>query len=189
MIVIFGKPYLKLLFTTGTATEKKHRFQPDIIKRYIKVVNTMIAVKDIGDLSRINSLRYEKLAADRIIKPLQIRLDMIDISGVDPTMIANNTSPAQATHPGEIILDEIEHLGISQKDFAERIGVSRSLVSQVLAGKRAVSTEFALLAEAAIDLPADLLLRMQARYDRWKVEKEPAFMDRLSKIRKFAAVL
>ena len=114
---------------------------------------------------------------------------MIEISGVDPSMIANNTSPAEATHPGEIILDEIEHLGISQKDFAERIGVSRSLVSQVLSGKRAVSTEFALLTEAAIDLPADLLLRMQARYDRWKVEKEPAFMDRLSKIRKFAAVL
>lgn len=65
MIVIFGKPYLKLLFTTGTATEKKHRFQPDIIKRYIKVVNTMIAVKDIGDLSRINSLRYEKLTGDK----------------------------------------------------------------------------------------------------------------------------
>ena len=65
MIVIFGKPYLKLLYTTGASTEKKHRFQPDITKRYIKVVNTMIAVKDIGDLSRINSLRYEKLSGDK----------------------------------------------------------------------------------------------------------------------------
>lgn len=65
MIVIFGKPYLKLLYTTGTATEKKHRFQPDIIKRYIKAVNTMIAVKDTGDLPRINSLRYEKLSGDK----------------------------------------------------------------------------------------------------------------------------
>lgn len=114
---------------------------------------------------------------------------MIDVPGVDSTMIANNSSPAQTTHPGEIILDEITHLGISQKEFAERIGTSRSLVSQVLTGKRAVSTEFALLTEAAIDIPADLLLRMQARYDRWKVEKEPAFMERLKKIQKFAAVL
>ena len=65
MIVIFGKPYLKLLYTTGKATEKKYRFQPDITKRYIKAVNTMIAVKDIGDLSRINSLRYEKLTGDK----------------------------------------------------------------------------------------------------------------------------
>lgn len=65
MIVIFGKPYLKLLYTTGETTEKKHRFQPDITKRYIKVVNTMIAAKDTGDLTRINSLRYEKLSGDK----------------------------------------------------------------------------------------------------------------------------
>lgn len=114
---------------------------------------------------------------------------MIEIPGFDPMMIANNLTPNHATHPGEIIFDEIEYLHISQKDFAERIGVSRTLVNLVLKGKRPVTTEFALLTEAAIDLPADMLLRMQARYDRWKVERQPEFMEKLKSIKRFAAVL
>lgn len=40
-------------------------------------------------------------------------------------------------------MDEIEYLQIRQKDFAERIGVSASLVNQILKGKRPVNTEFA----------------------------------------------
>ena len=114
---------------------------------------------------------------------------MVEIEGYDPQMILSNLKPDRMTHPGEIILDEIEYLKISQKAFAERIGVSRSLVNQVLKGKRAVTTDFDLLTEAAIDLPADMLLRMQERYDRWKVEQEPSFMERLKKVRKFAAAL
>ena len=114
---------------------------------------------------------------------------MTSTHSIDSTMIANNVTPVQATHPGEVILDELEHLKITQKEFAECIGVSCSLVNQIVKGKRAVTTEFALLTEAAINIPADMLLRMQARYDRWKVEKEPAFMERIKKIRKVAAAL
>jgi hypothetical protein len=46
-----------------------------------------------------------------------------------------------------------------------------------------------MLTEAAVSIPADLLLRMQARYDRWKTEHKPGFMDRLKSIKKFEAVL
>lgn len=49
--------------------------------------------------------------------------------------------------------------------------------------------EFALLTEAATGIPADLLLRMQTRYDRIKAENKPDFMEKLKKIRKFAAAL
>ena len=73
-------------------------------------------------------------------------------------MILNNLKPNYVTHPGEIIMDEIEYLQILQKDFAERIGVSASLVNQILKGKRPVNTEFAMLTEAAIGIPADLPL-------------------------------
>ena len=34
MEIIFAKQYLKDLHITGKTTEKKYRFQPDIIKRY-----------------------------------------------------------------------------------------------------------------------------------------------------------
>lgn len=89
---------------------------------------------------------------------------MVEIEGVDPQMILSNLKPKYVTHPGQIIMDEIEYMQISQK-------------------------EFALLTEAATGIPADLLLRMQTRYDRIKAENNPDFMEKLKKIRKFAAAL
>jgi addiction module HigA family antidote len=114
---------------------------------------------------------------------------MVEIEGVDPMMIASNLKPKYVTHPGEVIMDEIEYMQITQKEFAERIGVSCSQVNQILKGKRPVNTEFALLTEAATGIPADLLLRMQTRYDRIKAENKADFMEKLKKIKKFAAAL
>ena len=37
---------------------------------------------------------------------------MIKIEGVDPKMIANNLTPSEPIHPGEILKDEIEYRGI-----------------------------------------------------------------------------
>ena len=114
---------------------------------------------------------------------------MVEIEGVDPQMILNNLKPKYVTHPGEVIMDEIEYMQITQKEFAERIGVSCSQVNQILKGKRPVNTEFALLTEAATGIPADLLLRMQTRYDRITAENKADFMEKLKKIKKFAAAL
>ncbi len=114
---------------------------------------------------------------------------MIEIEGVDPQMILSNLKPKHMTHPGEIILDELEYMKITQKEFAERIGVSCPQVNQILKCRRPVNTEFALLTEAAIGIPADLLLRMQARHDIWQVENKPSFMEKLKKIKRFAAAL
>lgn len=34
MIVVFDKEYLRDLYETGKTTEKKHRFQPEVVKKY-----------------------------------------------------------------------------------------------------------------------------------------------------------
>ena len=47
MKVIYGKTYLKELHLHRRASDKKHRFQPDVIKRYIKTVEIMISVKNV----------------------------------------------------------------------------------------------------------------------------------------------
>jgi len=114
---------------------------------------------------------------------------MKEIQDIDPQMILSNLKPKHMTHPGEIILDELEYMKITQKEFAERIGVSCPQVNQILKCRRPVNTEFALLTEAAIGIPADLLLRMQVRHDIWQVENKPSFMEKLKKIKKFAAAL
>lgn len=108
---------------------------------------------------------------------------------VRPDMIANNIKTDFAFHPGEIIMEELEYLKISQKAFADQIGVSCSLVNQILKGKRSVSVEFALLTEAALGIPSQMLLKMQNHYDMWKVEQKVPFMEKLKKVKRFAAAL
>ncbi len=39
MIVIFKKEYLKELYTRGVASEKKYRFQPQIVPKYMRVIS------------------------------------------------------------------------------------------------------------------------------------------------------
>ena len=46
---------------------------------------------------------------------------MSKVDNIDPKMIANNITPFEPTHPGEILKDEIEYRGISQKKFAKEM--------------------------------------------------------------------
>ena len=64
MEVYFDKKYLRDLYVTGTA-DKKHRFQPQIVRKYIRVIDLMMEQPDITALSRYNSLNYEKLQGDK----------------------------------------------------------------------------------------------------------------------------
>ena len=113
---------------------------------------------------------------------------MINFPGIAPNMIANNIMPAYPTHPGEVLKDEIEYRGIPQNKLAENMNVSYTLLNEVLNGKRPVNTEFALLIEAALDLPAEPLLKMQARYNMFTAKKSSKFIEKLNSVRKMVAV-
>ena len=104
-------------------------------------------------------------------------------------MIANNLSPSNAIHPGEMIKDEIKYRGISQKALAAEIGLPASVLNEVLNGKRAVTTEYALLLEAALGIEADLWLKLQSDYNKQIAKSDKTFVARLEKIRKVAAFL
>lgn len=64
MEIIFDKDYLRDLYITGKA-DKKHRFQPQIIRKYIRIIDLMIEKDDITALSQYNSLNYEKLKGNK----------------------------------------------------------------------------------------------------------------------------
>ena len=64
MEVYFKQEYLWSLYTTGDA-DKKHRFQPQIIRKYIRIVSLMMELNDTTELSRYNSLNYEQLRGDK----------------------------------------------------------------------------------------------------------------------------
>ena len=114
---------------------------------------------------------------------------MITIKGVDPSMIANNLEPLQPVHPGEMIKDEIECRGISQKKLAEQTGIPYTALNEVLNGKRPVSTEYALLLEAALGDEAGIWIKTQADYDLITAKRNQSFAKRLAKIREIAAML
>lgn len=114
---------------------------------------------------------------------------MITLPEVAPDMIANNLTPFEPTHPGELIKDELESRNITQAKLAESISVSPSLINEIIKGKRSVNTEIALLIEAALDIPADLLLNLQSDYNMQITKSDVSFMKRLSAIRNIAAIL
>jgi len=70
-----------------------------------------------------------------------------------------------AVHPGMMIRPELEERGISQKEFAKMLGTQPSHLSEVLNGKRAITTDLAMKIENAIGLPAKILLSAQAQYE------------------------
>jgi addiction module HigA family antidote len=114
---------------------------------------------------------------------------MTTIPGVDPNMIANNLEPYIPTHPGEVLKDEIEYRGISQKKLAAEMGVPYTLLNEVLNSKRPVNTEFALLVEAVLGLDAEPLLKMQAHYNMLVAKRNSKFIEKLNKVRRIAAIL
>ena len=83
------------------------------------------------------------------------------------TMATRNENPAPftAVHPGMMIKPELDERGISQKEFAKMLGTQPSHLSEVLNGKRALTTELAVKIENAIGLPAKILLSAQTQYE------------------------
>ena len=65
MEILFDKDYLKELYVTGKSNDKKHRYQPQIINKYVRVIDMMMSLPDALSLMRINSLNFEKLKGDK----------------------------------------------------------------------------------------------------------------------------
>lgn len=65
MVVTFEKEYLRDLYETGSTTDKKYRFQPEIVKSYKRRIKTLEAASRIEDLFIIGSLNYEVLKGDK----------------------------------------------------------------------------------------------------------------------------
>ena len=65
MEITFDKTYLEELFYTGKTTDKKYRFQPQIIAKYRKTIDVLGSVTVVEDLFRYHGLRYEALHGDR----------------------------------------------------------------------------------------------------------------------------
>lgn len=97
--------------------------------------------------------------------------------------------PFVAIHPGELIKEEIEARGLSQKKLAEILGVPYTMLNEVLNGKRPISSDTALLLEAALDINAELLVNMQSSYSLQTARKNKTMLERFEAVRRAYAAL
>lgn len=104
-------------------------------------------------------------------------------------MIANNLTPYKPTHPGEVLKEELEERGISQRQFAELVGVPHTALNEILNGKRPMSVDFSLRVEAALGIDADLFINMQTRYNKQTAQKDTRLLKRLDVIRGMRAAM
>jgi addiction module HigA family antidote len=78
------------------------------------------------------------------------------------------------THPGAILReDALPALGMSQTEFAQRLGVSRLSVSDLLHEKRAMTPEMAARVAKLLNTTPESWLRMQEAVDLWQVQQQP----------------
>lgn len=76
-----------------------------------------------------------------------------------------NMHPFFATHPGELVRDEMRERGLTQKQLAVLAGLSPTVVSEVVRAKRSVTEEIAASLEKALGIPVVMWLNLQSQYD------------------------
>ena len=78
------------------------------------------------------------------------------------------------THPGAVLREDmLPALGMTQTEFARRLGVSRLTVSELLLEKRSLSPEIAVRIGRLLNTTPESWLRMRGALDLWRVNQHP----------------
>lgn len=92
MEIKFGQKYLEELYETGSCSDKKHRFQPQIVSKFRKTIDLLEANATKEDLYRFHSLHFEALRGDKeglfsVRVNDQYRLELsIEVIGREPVI-------------------------------------------------------------------------------------------------------
>lgn len=92
-------------------------------------------------------------------------------------------------HPGEMLKEEVEYRNIKQTKLAEQMGISYKILNDILNCRRPLTTQTAMLFEAALGISAGLLMKIQLEYNMFTAKQDSSFVQRLENIRKYAAML
>jgi HTH-type transcriptional regulator/antitoxin HigA len=76
-----------------------------------------------------------------------------------------------AFHPGELLQDELSARGISQKDFANILGISSTKLNFIIKGKRDMDIKLAARIGEALGTGAELWINLQSKYNLWKLRQ------------------
>lgn len=74
-------------------------------------------------------------------------------------------------HPGEILRDYTDCTNLSITQIAEKIHISRKVLSQILNGHAGISAEMAWKLSAAFSTTPQFWINLQANYDLWQAKQ------------------
>ena len=77
----------------------------------------------------------------------------------------------RVVHPGEILRDELEELGVSQTTFARQIAVPSNRISQIIAGKRSITGDTALRFGRWFGVDPQFWMNLQTQFDLAAAER------------------
>jgi len=87
-------------------------------------------------------------------------------------MLTKTRMKRRPTPPGEMLLEEfLKPAAITQVALAERMGVPIQRVNGIIAGRRAVTAETAILLSRALGTTPDVWLNLQVAVDLWDAEQ------------------
>ena len=78
----------------------------------------------------------------------------------------------RAVHPGVVLKDELEEIGITPTEFARQIDVPPNRISQIISGKRGVTGDTALRFGHWFDTDPQFWINLQAQYELAVAGKE-----------------
>ena len=83
--------------------------------------------------------------------------------------MSNETYPATesdlAIHPGELLAEELEARGLTQKALANAMGRPAQVINEIIRGRKAITAETAIQLERALGTSARFWLNLQSMYD------------------------
>lgn len=85
---------------------------------------------------------------------------------------ANEIMPTHIFHPGLVLGEEIEYRGLTRRKVAEDMGISPTMLSEIISGKRNITTATAIKIEEALGINALFFLNMQVRYEYHTMKRE-----------------
>jgi addiction module HigA family antidote len=89
------------------------------------------------------------------------------------------------THPGAILREDVlPSLEMTQTELAQRLGVSRLTVSELLHEKRGITPEMALRVAKLLNTTPESWLRMQQAVDLWDVQQQPEKLANIKPLKK-----
>ena len=95
--------------------------------------------------------------------------------------LTDDVVPGNATHPGELINDEIKARNLKQKEIAQKMGVLPEFLNGLIQGKQHITPELAIKLESVFEISSEFWMGLQVQYEIDSIKIK--YRDRLKKSR------